>query len=101
MTPSRIDAHLHLWNLEGGGYGRLRPERGELCRSFGAEEAGAELTAAGIDAAILVQADDTRDDTESMLRAAREQPWIATFRSHGLAISRARWTLPSRCRNSR
>jgi L-fuconolactonase len=77
VTPSRIDAHLHLWDLEGGGYGWLRPEHGELYRSFGAEEAGAELTAAGIDAAILVQADDTRDDTESMLRAAREHSWIA------------------------
>ncbi|MEA5455501.1 amidohydrolase family protein [Sinomonas sp. JGH33] len=72
----RIDAHLHLWDLSRGGYSWLGPEHGGLFRSFGAEEARAELVAAGIDGAILVQADDSREDTESMLAVARENPWV-------------------------
>ena len=73
----RIDAHLHLWDLSRGGYGWLGPQHGPLYRSFAAEEAHAELIAAGIDAAVLVQADDTGEDTEAMLAVAGANPWIA------------------------
>uniref|UniRef100_UPI003F497063 amidohydrolase family protein n=1 Tax=Paenarthrobacter nicotinovorans TaxID=29320 RepID=UPI003F497063 len=73
-----IDAHLHLWDLETGGpdeYGWLRPEHGALNRSYSPGEAGAELSAAAVDGAILVQADDTTADTEAMLAAAAANPW--------------------------
>lgn len=74
--PPRIDAHLHLWDLAGGGYGWLGPQHGALYRSFTAEEASAALRAAGIDVAILVQADDTLADTVAMVDAARSHQWI-------------------------
>ncbi|MDQ4504106.1 amidohydrolase family protein [Sinomonas sp. ASV322] len=73
----RIDAHLHLWDLSRGGYSWLGPQHGPLFRSFAADEARAELDAAGVTAAVLVQADDTLDDTDAMLAVARASPWVA------------------------
>ena len=73
----RVDSHLHLWSLESGGYRWLGPQHGPLHRSFTAEEAGHELASSGVDRAILVQADDTLDDTRAMLAAARTNDWIA------------------------
>ena len=73
----RVDAHLHLWNLESGGYGWLGPQHGPLHRSFSAEEARQELASSGVDRAILVQADDTLADTRAMLDAAHNNDWIA------------------------
>lgn len=76
-VPRRIDAHLHLWELGRGGYGWLGPQHGVLYRSIGAGEAHAELVAAGFDAAVLVQADDSLDDTRFMLEVAAANGWVA------------------------
>jgi L-fuconolactonase len=72
----RVDAHLHLWNLETGGYRWLGPQHGPLHRSFTADEARHELASSGLDRAILVQADDTLEDTRAMLAAAHTSDWI-------------------------
>lgn len=64
-----IDTHLHLWN-PADGYGWLAGAPEQLRRTFTTEQAAAELANAGIDAAVLVQADDTVADTEAMLAAA-------------------------------
>ena len=47
-----------------------------LFRSFGADEARETLDAAGVRGAVLVQADDTVADTESMLAVAARNPWV-------------------------
>lgn len=73
----RVDSHLHLWTLEPGRYKWLRPDHGVLHQSFTADDARAELSAAGIGRAILVQAEDSAADTESMLATAEAHPWIA------------------------
>jgi L-fuconolactonase len=65
-----IDSHLHLWDLEVGEYAWLGPQHGPLHRTFTADEARSELAAAGVDAAILVQAEDSEADTRAMLEAA-------------------------------
>ena len=72
-----IDAHLHLWDLSGGGYCWLGPQHGPLHRSFSAQEAEGELRAAGVDAAVLVQAEDSEADTEAMLAVADRCEWVA------------------------
>lgn len=72
-----IDAHLHVWELAGGGYGWLGPQHGDLFRSFTIEEAGRELATAGVDRGVLVQADDTEADTRAMLAAADAAPFVA------------------------
>ncbi|MFB2579715.1 amidohydrolase [Herbiconiux sp. P15] len=72
-----VDAHLHLWELGEGRYGWLGSGKGPLCRSFRAEEAAIELAAAGVSSAVLVQADDTDDDTDRMLAVAADNAWVA------------------------
>jgi L-fuconolactonase len=75
--PAVVDAHLHIWDLERGEYSWLTPELGPLYATFTPEQARAELAAAGIASAVLVQAEDSERDTELMLEAAGRHPWIA------------------------
>lgn len=77
MSGRVIDAHLHLWDRARGGYAWLTPDLGDLYRDFGPEEASALLRRAGVDAAILVQADDSDSDTRFMLDVARRCDWVA------------------------
>jgi len=82
-----IDSHLHLWELRlrddlhprdvpDSPYAWLGPQHGPLFRSYGEAEARETLMDAGVDAAVLVQADDTLLDTESMLAAADRNDWV-------------------------
>jgi L-fuconolactonase len=73
--PPVVDAHLHIWDLERSEYAWLTP--GRLHRTFTPEQAHAELEAAGIASAVLVQAEDSVRDTDLMLEAADRHPWIA------------------------
>jgi L-fuconolactonase len=65
-----VDSHLHVWDLEQGDYAWLGPQHGELYRSFGPEEAARELDAAGVGAAVLVQAEDSVRETRYLLDVA-------------------------------
>ncbi|HXH33830.1 MAG TPA: amidohydrolase family protein [Plantibacter sp.] len=71
-----IDAHLHLWNRDGG-YRWLDAAPEALREDFSVEQARAELDAAGVDRAVLVQADDTEADTAFLLDTGDAHPWIA------------------------
>ncbi|TNC24913.1 amidohydrolase family protein [Amycolatopsis alkalitolerans] len=72
----KMDTHLHLWDLTVSEYAWL-PAGGPLHATFTAEQAKSELDSAGIDAAILVQAEDSEADTEFMLAQAGAHDWIA------------------------
>jgi L-fuconolactonase len=72
-----VDAHLHVWDLARSDYAWLTPDLGPLYATFTPEQARAELEAAGIASAVLVQAEDSERDTELMLEAAGRHPWIA------------------------
>jgi L-fuconolactonase len=74
---SVVDAHLHIWDLERSEYAWLTPDFGPLYATFTPEQAQAELEAAGIGSAVLVQAEDSERDTDLMLEAAARHPWIA------------------------
>ena len=73
-----IDAHLHLWDT-----GRLpypwprRPENAAINRTFGFGDFASRAAEAGVDRAVLVQADDTAADTEAMFEVAAAHPEIA------------------------
>ena len=75
-TPLRIDAHLHLWDLTVSEYGWLGPQFGPLYANWSAEQAEPELLQAGMDGAILVQAEDSRVDTQFMLDTADAHAWV-------------------------
>ena len=77
-TPAsqRVDAHLHVWDLDRSDYSWLTPDLGELYSTFTPEQARAQLDACQIGQAILVQAEDSERDTELMLDVARQHPWV-------------------------
>jgi len=75
-----VDSHLHVWDLDRGGYHwlrRLDDPRHPLRRSFGPDEATAELAAAGVDRAVLVQAEDSVRDTAYLLEVAAKYDVVA------------------------
>ena len=72
-----VDAHLHVWDLSVSGYAWLTPDLGALHASFPPEQARAELEQAGVDAAVLVQAEDSERDTEFLLEVAARHAWVA------------------------
>ncbi|MBG6238644.1 L-fuconolactonase [Mycetocola sp. CAN_C7] len=75
-APRRIDAHLHLWDLTVSEYGWLGPQFGSLYASWTPEQAEPELRRAGMDGAVLVQAEDSRVDTQFMLDVADAHEWV-------------------------
>ncbi len=73
-----IDAHLHLWNTERLHYAWLqRPENAAINRTFRFEEFSSRAAQAGVDRAVLVQADDSAADTDAMFEVASAHPEIA------------------------
>jgi L-fuconolactonase len=76
MTPLVIDSHLHLWDLEVGEYPWLGPSHGALFASFLPEQAAQELSASGVDGAVLVQAEDSAAETAWLLGVAERFDWV-------------------------
>jgi L-fuconolactonase len=72
-----IDAHLHLWDLRRSAYSWITPDLGPLHTTITADRAHGELAAAGVEQAVLVQAEDSVADTEFMLEVAAEHDWVA------------------------
>jgi len=73
-----IDARLHLWNTERLHYGWLqRPENAAINRTFRFADFRSRAAQAGVDRAVLVQADDSAADTEAMFEVASAHPEIA------------------------
>lgn len=73
----RIDAHQHVWEIESGGYPTLAALPAPANRSYDPGELLPQLIATGVDATVLVQAEDHHEDTAAMLAHAREHEWIA------------------------
>jgi len=72
-----IDTHQHFWNLDLLEYSWLVPEYGPLYRSYGPQELAPQLEVAGVEKTVLVQAANSYDETNYLLRKADEFPWIA------------------------
>jgi L-fuconolactonase len=68
----RVDAHHHVWRLDRGDYGWLRPtpRLAPICRDFGLDDLRPSLAAAGIGATVLVQAAPTVAETRYLLDVA-------------------------------
>jgi L-fuconolactonase len=71
-----IDTHQHFWNLDLLEYSWLVPEYGPLYRTYEPRELGPQLKSAGVDYTVLVQAANSYEDTNYMLRHADHFPWI-------------------------
>ena len=73
----RIDSHQHFWTLARNDYGWLTPELTTLYRDFQPEHLAPLLSAANIDATVLVQAAPTVEETTYLLSLAEEWDVIA------------------------
>lgn len=72
-----IDAHQHLWTLAPGRYDWIPEGHPVLHRTYQQAEIAPQLAAAGVDASILVQAEDSRADTDEMLAVAEAEQSVA------------------------
>ena len=93
-----VDAHLHLWDLEHGRYSWLSDAVAPINRTFAFAEIEPQLTAAGVDRVVLVQAADTVEDTAAMLAVAAAHPqvagvvgWVDLLRPDAVGDALDRW----------
>ncbi|MCE4557888.1 amidohydrolase family protein [Roseateles cellulosilyticus] len=72
----RVDAHQHFWRLADRG-GQWPPASlAAIHRDFGPDDLAPHLSAAGIDATVLVQSLPSVADTHWMLAQAAATPWV-------------------------
>lgn len=64
------DAHLHLWDLTASAYAWMQGAPAALRRTARWEEVAPAAVASGVRRVVLVQADDTRQDTALLQRTA-------------------------------
>jgi L-fuconolactonase len=69
-----IDSHHHFWRYTAAEYGWIGDGMATIRRDFLPEHLDAELTAAGVDGAITVQARQTVEETAWLLELARSWP---------------------------
>lgn len=76
MTNERIDAHMHVWKFADVAKTWIGSRRA-WSRDFTEDDYVPLMKAAGISRAILVQALESRSETQMMLAFAERLPWIA------------------------
>lgn len=72
-----VDAHQHFWKLSDPGRDWPPPELGAIHRDFGPGDLKPLLDEHGVSATVLVQSQETEDETLRMLELAERTPWIA------------------------
>ncbi len=77
MSQNVIDTHIHVWDLRQVEYPWLKGNTTILNRDYDLEELEGERKKAGVTAGILVQAANSLEDTDWMLRVAESHSWIA------------------------
>ena len=73
----RIDTHTHLWRYQPTAYSWIDDRRHAIARDFLPADLEPLLRSAGIDAAILVQAQHSLAETEWLLDIAEAVPFVA------------------------
>jgi len=72
----RIDAHQHFWRYDPAEYGWIDDRMAALRRDFLPDESRREMTGAGFDACVAVQARQTDRETDWLLALADAHPFI-------------------------
>ncbi len=75
MAP-RIDAHQHFWDPAAADYPWMTDEVGALRRRFAPEDLRGELSEAGVDATVLVQARSSLEESRELLKIASETDFV-------------------------
>ena len=72
----KIDAHHHLWQFNEKEYGWISDQMTALRRSFTPDDLKAEMTRAGVDASVAVQARESLEESRFLLNAAAQHSFI-------------------------
>ncbi|WP_340692918.1 amidohydrolase family protein [Hyphomonas sp.] len=73
----KLDAHMHVWQLERGDYDWLTPDLGIIYRDFGIDDVWIEASHAGVSRTILVQAAASAAETDYLLGLAATDERVA------------------------
>jgi L-fuconolactonase len=73
----RVDAHHHLWDPGTADYPWLTEDLAVIKRAFTPDDLRAEVTAAGIDATVLVQTRSSEEESADFLRVAMANDVVA------------------------
>jgi L-fuconolactonase len=73
----RIDSHQHFWKAARGDYHWMSPAVPVLCRDYLSEDLRPWLVKNGVDKTILVQAAQTRAETDFLLDLAQRTDFVA------------------------
>ena len=73
---TKIDSHHHFWNYDPVQYGWIDESKAAIKRDFGPADLKVVLDAAGVQAAISVQATQTLDETRWLLELAGQNEFI-------------------------
>lgn len=71
-----IDTHLHSWDLQKVRYSWLDGDTSILAQNYYPSGIEAQLQAANVSSAIMVQAANSIEDTDFMFACAAQYPWI-------------------------
>lgn len=71
-----IDTHMHSWDLQKVRYSWLDGDTSILAQNYYPSDIEAQLSAANVSAAIMVQAANSIEDTAFMFDCAEQYPWI-------------------------
>ena len=71
-----IDTHMHSWDLQKVRYSWLDGDTSILAQNYYPSGIEAQLEAANVSAAVMVQAANNIEDTEFMFDCAEQYPWI-------------------------
>jgi len=73
----KVDSHQHFWKLSRGDYGWLKPDNHILFRDFQPDDLLPHLKDHQIDKTIVVQAAQTMEETEYLLKLYEQHDFIA------------------------
>jgi L-fuconolactonase len=71
-----LDAHQHFWTYEPANHGWINEDMKAIRRNFHPGDLEPVLRKNGVDGSVLVQVDETDEETTSMLRMAESHPFI-------------------------
>lgn len=72
-----IDAHVHIWRLGRNGCTWPTPDLAAIHRDFGLGEVAATIAGTGVDRVVLVQSQESEDDSAWLLAEAAASPLVA------------------------
>lgn len=72
-----IDAHVHIWRLGRNGCAWPTPDLAAIHRDFGLGDAAATIAETGVDRVVLVQSQESEEDSAWLLAEAAASPSVA------------------------